>query len=34
MRLTKKQRKFFTILVVIAGISLLLGSLLPLFYSF
>ncbi len=33
MRLTKKQRKFFTILVAIASLSLLLSSLLPFLYA-
>lgn len=33
MRLTKRQRKFFTVIVAIASLSLLLGSLLPLFYA-
>jgi hypothetical protein len=34
MRLTKKQRRVFSIIVAIASLSLLLGSLLPLFYAF
>jgi len=34
MRLTKKQRRFFTVLVAIATLGLLLNSLLPLFYAF
>jgi hypothetical protein len=34
MRLTKKQRKIFSILVAIASLGLLINSLLPLFYSF
>ena len=33
MRLTKKQRNIFSIVVAIASLSLLLGSLLPLFYA-
>lgn len=34
MRLTKRQRKFFTVIVTLATLSLLAGSLLPLFYAF
>ncbi|AKM79177.1 MAG: hypothetical protein UX85_C0003G0026 [Candidatus Beckwithbacteria bacterium GW2011_GWB1_47_15] len=33
MRLTKKQRLLWTILVAIASVGLLLTSLLPLFYG-
>ena len=34
MRLTKKQRRIFTVLVAIASLSLLIGSILPMFYAF
>ncbi len=33
MRLSKKQKKFWTILVVIASLALVLTSLIPLFSS-
>lgn len=33
MRLTKKQRRLFTIIIIIASLALLISSLLPLFYA-
>ena len=34
MQLTKKHKKIWTIITVIASISILLSALIPLFYAF
>ena len=34
MRLTKKQRKLFGIIIAIASLALIITSLLPIFYAF